>query len=84
MKKINKIHCNVPVEIEEVGPFKICREDCEYSIFDYQVRCKDGSLIKRFKSLKEAREDANERHAVILKNKYDADTNNIYTDSREV
>ena len=70
--------------VEEVGPFKIWRESCEHHTTRYNVRYLDGSLAESFNDLKKAIKDANSRYAQVLKNKYDADKNNIHTDSREV
>ena len=66
MKKVSRIYCGMPIELEKFGDFGIYRRDCDYGVNYYQVRAKDGSLLKNFDTLEEAREDALERFAVIL------------------
>jgi len=73
MKRLNKIRCSVPVELEDEGTplFRIFYRECDYNVNYYQVRNVDGDLISTHNSLNDAKQDANERHAIILKIKND-------------
>ena len=62
-----KPFCTPPIEIEEVGPLTIWREDCGHKIKIYSVRDSDGDFLNSFPDYREALKYARERYGEIMK-----------------
>ena len=65
---MKKLKCKAPqlLKKESVGEVGIWISECDNDISFYQTRDKDGSHIATFRSLDEARTDAQERYAMML------------------